>query len=130
MAKKRKGNRSGHQGERDLMKPDYAMDKLEPPKKPEKEKPKEEAFHVGESVGGSTAALLAQLKEQLTVAEEEAKPKKEVKQKRVARSAEERLSENPDLSFAELFDPTDDEESSFDELLKDSKLDWRFFKDE
>lgn len=33
------------------------------------------------------------------------------------------------VSFGELFNPTDPDEESFETMLKDSKLDWRSFKD-
>lgn len=110
------------------------MDKMEPKAKPAPKKPKEETFHVSDTLKGSTAAQLTKLKENLTEKEEEKKPaqsaKTKSKEKRPNRSAKERLEENPDLSFAELFNPADDEESSFEDMLSESKLDWRFFKDE
>lgn len=137
MTKRKRNNRKRSENDNDLVKPEYAMDKMEPKAKPEPEKPKEETFHVGDALRDSTAVQLAKLKESLTTAEEEKKPrpapsgKTATKTKRSSnRSAEERFAENPDLSFAELFDPAEDEESSFEDLLEDSKLDWRFFKDE
>lgn len=33
-----------------------------------------------------------------------------------------------DLSFSELFDPVDEDESSFEDMLKDAKQDWRNYK--
>jgi hypothetical protein len=45
------------------------------------------------------------------------------------KDAKERLEENPNLSFAELFDPQEDESESFADLLQESKLDWRHFKE-
>ncbi|WAH35809.1 hypothetical protein [Alicyclobacillus dauci] len=127
-----KRTKQGHRRTRtdDMDKPAYAMDVIpDKPKKPEKEKPKEEAFHIGDTIGGQAAEKLAQLKSQLADVEMD-KTKAKEKPKRKVQSAKERLEENPDLSFAELFDPQEDDEQSFDELLKSSKLDWHHFKDE
>ncbi|MFB5190374.1 hypothetical protein [Alicyclobacillus fastidiosus] len=112
-------------------KPDYAMDVVaDKPKKAPKEKPKEEAFHVGDTIGDQAASKLAALKAKLEDVADKQQQVKAAKPQKPVRTAKERLDENPDLSFAELFDPQEDEEASFDELLKDSKLDWRYFKDE
>lgn len=111
-------------------KPAYAMDVIqEKPKKPEPERPKEESFHVSDSIGGRAADELARLKAQLTEQAEPKKPSPAVTpMKSGKRSAQERLDEDPNLSFADLFDPQEDDEQSFDELLKSSKLDWQYFK--
>ncbi|WP_206916342.1 hypothetical protein [Alicyclobacillus suci] len=132
MSKKSKQKRN--KTEQDVFdKPEYAMDiVVDKPKKAPKEKPKEEAFHVGESIGDKVATKLTELKaqlEEMAAAVKEA-PAKAKRRAKTSRTAKERLEDNPDLSFAELFDPEDDEEVSFDELLKDSKLDWHHFKDE
>lgn len=129
--KKRSRSGAGRK-EEGLDKPSYAMDVFEEKsKKPAKEKPKEEAFHVGDSIGTSAAAQLAKLKEQLVDREEKAAPVKQSTKRKVSRqSAEDRLAQNPELSFAELFDPQEDEESSFADMLKDSKLDWRAYKED
>lgn len=114
-------------------KPAYAMDVVKEPVKVKPEKPKEEAFHVGETVDGSIAQQLEKLKAQLVEQSEPkvaAPPKKAERGAASKKPAEERLAENPNLSFAELFDPQDDEDASFKDLLDESKLDWRFFKDE
>lgn len=100
------------------------------PKKAPKEKPKEDAFHVGDTIGDQAASKLAALKAKLEDVADKQQQVKAAKPQKPVRTAKERLDENPDLSFAELFDPQEDEEASFDELLKDSKLDWRYFKDE
>ncbi|MFD1673427.1 hypothetical protein [Alicyclobacillus fodiniaquatilis] len=131
MSKRHKNKRQKSVEERPD-KPDYAMDIIrDAPKKKAPEKPKEETFHLGDAIGGQAAAKLTQLKAQLAEVEEKKPEKIQPKTKQKAgRTTEERLADNPDLSFAELFDPQEDDEGSFDELLKSSKLDWRYFKDE
>lgn len=131
MAKKSRHHKTTRREEA-MDKPSYAMDVFEEkPKKPVKEKPREEAFHVGDTIGGQAADKLAQLKEQLAQTEQAKAPAKQsAKPRKTTRTAQDRLAENPDLSFAELFDPQEDERTSFEELLESSKLDWHYFKDE
>lgn len=130
MAKKRRGQ-TGSRREDFYDKPAYAMDVFpEKPKKPEPERPKEEVFHVGDAIGGQVASRLEQLKAQLTESEAAKVPQKATPIKPTKRSAKERLDEDPNLSFADLFDPQEDDDESFDSLLKSSKLDWQQFKED
>ncbi|GMA58578.1 hypothetical protein C7445_10469 [Alicyclobacillus sacchari] len=116
-------------------KPVYAADRMDPKPKRESAKRGDEAesFLLRDAMKSDVATRLAALKNAL-VEEAQARPdvpqahKKAKAAKR--RPATERLAENPDLSFAELFDPADDDDVSFEEMLADSKLDWRSFKDE
>lgn len=113
-------------------KPDYAMDRMiQKKQEPVVTKPKEEQFLLEDSIPSYAMMKLTKLKEQLSTEETAKLPKQPAKpEKKKQRSAAERLEDNPDLSFAELFDPADEEDASFDELLNASKLDWKYFKDD
>lgn len=130
MAKRTKKPHRRHDDEV-MDKPAYAMDIVqEKPKKPAKQKPSEDAFHVADTISSQAASQLAKLKEQLVEVETPKQPvKPSSKKAKNTKSAADRLAENPDLSFAELFDPQEDDES-FEEMLDSSKLDWQMFKDE
>jgi len=116
-------------------KPAYAADRMDVKPKPESAKrgDETESFLLRDAMNADVAARLAALKSAL-VEEAQARPVTQQQQKKEKaakrRPAAERLAENPDLSFAELFDPADDDDVSFEEMLADSKLDWRSFKDE
>jgi hypothetical protein len=115
-------------------KPDYAADMLQKQKKEKKPAVKETDIYVEERLNRTALQNLAKMKEQL-LADANATAKIQVgkqalqKNKPVGKSAKEKIAEDPNASFAELFDPTDDDEHSFVEMLKDSKLDWHKYKD-
>ena len=75
---------------------------------------------------------LAKMKDQLLVQQQEHKENAQKKQREkmpsVRKTAKERIMEDNDLSFADLFDPAPEDELSFEEMINDSKMDWRKFK--
>jgi beta-glucosidase-like glycosyl hydrolase len=118
-------------------KPDYAMDRMqkETVAKPQAETVPEQNARVEEFLQANALQRLKALKTAMQQDEApsspkqvEAAPRAESKKQRTGKSAAEKLSEQPDASFAELFDPVEDEETSFADMLGDSKLDWRYFK--
>jgi hypothetical protein len=129
--KKRTGRR-----EEGMDKPAWAADVITMPVKPQKPVVKETDIFLEERLGTSLLNQLAQLKAKVVEEAEAATVKAQAvvikSKKKVAqgKSAKDRLAEDPDASFAELFDPQDsDEEEAFAELLDESKLDWHHFKE-
>lgn len=116
--------------EEGLDKPAWAADVMTAPEKPQKPVKKETDIFLEERLGTGMLDKLAQLKAKVVAEEETAKVKAvPVKKKTSGKTAKERLADDPDASFAELFDPQDSEgEEGFEDLLNDSKLDWQHFK--
>ncbi len=127
--KKRKTVRSGH--EESLNKPDYAADTVMKPLKMKKPVPKETDIFVSDCLNNKTLQSLTKMKNQLLVDGEKSNGQSKQNSMGVDRvqkkSASQRIAEEPDLSFAELFDPSDEDEQSFEEILANSKLDCRKF---
>ncbi|QRF23998.1 hypothetical protein FY534_10380 [Alicyclobacillus sp. TC] len=131
MVKRNKLKSASTVNHRDEWKPDYAMDKMEPVAKPKKNVIPEENARLEEFLSAAVAEKLSALKMTEKPDEDTALriSDKSKKEKQIqTRSAKEKLEENPDATFAELFDPAEDDHQSFEELLKDSALDWRHFK--
>jgi hypothetical protein len=135
VSKKNRARRSSREGILED-KPDYAMDRMqrETAAKPKAEVVPEQNARVEEFLHANALQRLKALK--TSMEQHEAPSTKQVDstrraespKSRTAKSAAEKLSEQPDASFAELFDPVEDEEASFADMLGDSKLDWRYFK--
>jgi hypothetical protein len=110
-------------------KPDYAADLFRDEKK-EKKKPvtqDDAEVSVQDRLDQGMVAKLAALKAQMQDVPKSkpsplkpAPPRKDLKPSPVDDGA---------ASFAELFDPQEKDESSFEDLLQSSKLDWRSFKE-
>lgn len=119
--------------EESLDKPDYARDIVVAPQKQKKHVPNETDIFVAERLKNETKQELAKMKDKLLIQQQENKEDSQQKRKgivpSVRKTAKERIMEDNDLSFAELFDPAPDDELSFEEMMNDSKLDWRKFKD-
>ncbi len=135
-------------------KPEYAADwfRAEKPKKPAAEKKAEESGQtsVEDHLGQPALAALAKLKAEMAeaAAKQEAAKAAKVAGEKVAHKVDPSRTRNSvtknrtkfaavtqedeserEASFAELFDPVEPDDASFEELLKKSKLDWRAFKD-
>ncbi|WDL98052.1 hypothetical protein [Alicyclobacillus sp. ALC3] len=135
-------------------KPEYAADwfREEKPKKPAADKKVEENGQtlMQDHLGQSALAALAKLKAEMAAvaAKEEAAKAAKVAGEKVAHKVDSGRTPNSvvknrskfaaatqteeserEASFAELFDPAEPDDASFEELLKKSKLDWRTFKD-
>ncbi len=109
-------------------KPDYAADWFRPAPKPVKPKADADAqLHVADFLDSDAAAKLAKLKAEMESAEKPSPAKKGTSAKRVAplRRAD---GDDAELSFAELLNPSDEDEEDFSKLLEESRLDWRAFK--
>ena len=130
VAKKRKTTRTADEIQD---KPDYAADWFRPKPKPAKPKGDDAAkLSVEDRLSGGTVAKLSELKAKME-SEAQARENGQAGKKAVRKhSSPARLADPDDesKSFAELFDPQEDETDSFEDLLKESKLDWRSFKDE
>lgn len=135
MGNQRKHKSRTKRDEEGMDKPSYAADVLLSPKKPSKPVRKETDIFLEEHLGQNAVKRLEDMKQQLLTQEEEMARQTEIQKpgqplpKQRKKSADEKILEDPNLSFAELFDPTDEEDQDFAELLNDSKLDWRYFKD-
>jgi hypothetical protein len=131
MGKQRKKHgaiRSGR--DESLDKPDYAADTILEKKKEKKPAVRETDIFVEEQLNQKTLQSLSRMKEQLLAdANKPAGKQTGLKKKVAGKSASEKIAEDPNVSFADLFDPADDDEHSFEDMLKDSKMDWRKFKD-
>lgn len=110
-------------------KPDYAADLFRAEKKQKKKPVTQDDSEVSlqDRLDKGMVDKLAALKKQMEnvpqpkpSAVKPASPRKEVKPSTVDDGA---------ASFAELFDPQEKDESSFEDLLQSSKLDWRSFKE-
>ncbi|CAM3715386.1 hypothetical protein [Alicyclobacillus pomorum] len=129
MAKKRKTTRTADEIQD---KPDYAADWFRPKPKPEKSKVDDAAkLSVEDRLSGGTVAKLAELKAKMesdAQAHEEGQAGKRAARKHSspARPAD---PDDESKSFAELFDPQEEETDNFEDLLNESKLDWRSFKE-
>ena len=131
---KHKSSKTNSNSRRDVEdKPSYAADYARSEPKPEKPKqvPADERVSVEDALGALVKDKLAVLKAQMEAAAEP--PTSAVKMKGnppkpPGKSAEQRLADDDTRSFAALFDPAEEDEASFDEMLKDSKLDWHHFK--
>lgn len=128
-------------------KPDFAADlfrKESPRKQPkradeEKGKEADTAAHVSDSLDDSVTSKLRAMQADL---EKQAASQKAVREgkgparasgsepsNQAGRDARDNRSDKDNLSFSELFDPQEPDKASFEDLLKDSKLDWRKFKE-
>lgn len=132
-----KQKKRGHPSPRidEFDKPSYAADRIEPAKNPQAPVPNEAELRLEERLGKGTLDKLSALKTAMMsdpAAQSKQGPAapKRAKASVPRKSAAERLADDPDLSFAELFDPVEDDGASFEELFDSSKLDWRHFKDE
>ena len=128
MAKKRKTTRTAD----DILdKPDYAADWFRPKSKPEKPKVDDAAkLSVEDRLSGGTVAKLAELKAKMETeaqAHENGQSEKQVVRKPSSPARPANLDDES-KSFAELFDPQEDDTDNFEDLLNESKLDWRSFK--
>lgn len=126
-------------------KPDFAADWFHPERAQKKEKAKDntsdDSAKLSEALNNQVQRKLEAMKAELTKEAELAEAKQALtsKAKRPASSkgkatgtASRKFTddEKDNLSFAELFNPSDPEDESFEELLDESALDWRKFKDE
>ncbi|QQE80299.1 hypothetical protein [Alicyclobacillus sp. SO9] len=116
-------------------KPDYAADY--PVQKAKAEKKEDDKAHVQEHLQGSVLEELSRLKSKLEKEAASADTKGEKLQrgspslrqdKRAGSSKQVRETPDEKKSFAELFEPQEEEDVSFEDILKESKLDWRKFK--
>lgn len=130
MGKKRKPLRSNQEIHD---KPDFAADWfVGEPKKKEKPKPRDEsAVSVGDHLSDG---LMKRLEAMKAAMEAEAAPAPAAKGTAKSMGGNKkpravRVEDDGEKSFAELFDPEEESEDSFEELLGDSKLDWRSFKE-
>lgn len=131
MGKQKKRHSTVRSG-RDLSldKPDYAADVIQEKRKEKKPAIKETDIFVEERLNQKDLQSLAKIKERLLAEANQSTEKQIVQKKKIAgKSAREKIADDPNVSFADLFDPADDDEHSFEDLLQDSKLDWRKFKD-
>lgn len=140
-------------------KPEYAADWFREAEKPRQPKPEQQGQSADAAAGSSVAEhlgktamdALTKLKAQMaqTAAQEEAaaaakrsgsaartssRARAGEKAKRPGRfdtdaGQDDDASGKSDASFAELFDPQEPDEKSFEELLGKSKLDWHAFKE-
>lgn len=131
MGKQKKRHSTVHSGrDESLDKPDYAADMIQEKKKEKKPAVKETDIFVEERLNHKDLQNLAKIKEQLLAEANRSSEKRTVQRKKTSgKSAREKIADDPNVSFADLFDPVDDDEHSFEDLLKDSKLDWHKFKD-
>ncbi|MCL6487903.1 MAG: DUF3886 domain-containing protein [Alicyclobacillus mali] len=124
MAKRRPLKRRDEDG---LDKPAYARGESEQPKEAQEDKPTRTTVQLEDALKGEMAEKLLALKASL----EPAEPSERAPQKTQRHSAKIRdkrqLEVDEELSFEELLNPRDDSES-FEALLEQSKLDWRYFK--
>lgn len=145
MAAKRKNSKPNPTDFDGRDKPDFAADWFQSDRAQKKEKakdkPSEDTARLSEALNNQVQLKLEQMKAALTKEAEEAEAKqagkgpgrKPVTSKTLQRRADQKKfteDEKENLSFAELFNPTDSEEESFEDLLDDNALDWRKFKDE
>jgi len=126
-----------HRTERDrgLDKPSFAADVMAEPVAKKEAKPvrSETDISVEEHLKPGAADKLAALKVQMLATEQAAHAVAVTKKQPASASArsasaQTRLDADPDASFAELFDPAEEDEESFEHLLEKSKTDWRHFK--
>ncbi len=126
MAKRRPLKRRDDEG---LDKPAYARGEATQPQQAEPDTPKRATVQLEEALKGDVAEKLLALKTSLepkeTHAQAPRKPERSSAKKAGTGRAEPDAEE--ELSFEELLNPRDDSES-FETLLEQSKLDWRFFK--
>jgi len=126
MAKRRPLKRRDDDG---LDKPAYARGESTKPQEAEQDTPKRSTVQLEEVLKGDAAEKLLALRTSLEPKEPSAeaprKPERPSTRKAGTRRAEPDVEE--ELSFEELLNPRDDSES-FEALLEQSKLDWRFFK--
>jgi len=126
MAKRRPLKRRDDEG---LDKPAYARGESTQLQQAEPDTPKRATVQLEEALKGDVAEKLLALKTSLepkeTHAQAPRKPERSSAKKAGTGRAEPDAEE--ELSFEELLNPRDDSES-FETLLEQSKLDWRFFK--
>jgi hypothetical protein len=117
---KRRGSRR-----EEVDKPAFALGEEPGLREGERPRDKEARMELGARLDEGAFAKLKQLKAQIddTAAQTQVKSAKKQSRKRVSASEEE-----DEESFADLLNPKDDPEASFEDLLKRSKLDWRSFK--
>jgi len=112
-----------------LDKPAYARGEPTQPQEAEDNTPKRSTVQLEEALKGDVAEKLLALRQSLEPREPSAeapqKPERPSTRKHGTRRVEADVDE--ELSFEELLNPRDDSES-FEALLEQSKLDWRFFK--
>ncbi|WP_206831944.1 DUF3886 domain-containing protein [Alicyclobacillus fructus] len=122
MGKRKPLRRSDEDG---LDKPAYARgEETEKAQGANQDEPRRSTVQLEEALKGDIAAKLMALKQTLEPAPE-APRKSERPSPAKRRTADTTAEEEP--SFEELLNPRDDDES-FEALLEQSKLDWRFFK--
>lgn len=125
-----------HANKRDtgLDKPAFAADVItDAPNKPVKPIRSEADISMAEHLLPGVKEKLEQLKAHMEEAEvanreENARVKLNAPAVRRKPAAKDLLNDNPDASFAELFDPAEEDEMSFADLLNTSKSDWRDYK--
>jgi hypothetical protein len=127
------GKKQRPRAEREIQdKPDYAADWFRPEPKPVKAKD-ESLLSVEDHLSQSTVKKLAALKDAMAAESQEQNAQKvNGKSARRAEAKHGQSAERVDdgeKSFAELFDPVDEDDESFEDLLEKSKLDWRAFKE-
>jgi hypothetical protein len=115
-------------------KPDWAADLFRGEKKPKKAAKPLESTEVllGDRLGKGVVDKLSALKAQMSNLPPSSAQQQTTQKKApvLQKAAKARPEDNGDASFAELFDPQEsDDDSSFAELLRDSKLDWRSHKE-
>lgn len=106
-------------------KPAYARGEVPEAKEEEPKAPARSSVQLEEALASDVAAKLMALKQSLEPAPQE--PKEAVKRSPQVSSVRGRAAQEEEVSFEELLNPRDDTES-FEALLEQSKLDWRFFK--
>lgn len=134
MSKRTHRKRDSHM---DNDKPDYAADY--PVRKAKAKEKDDDKAHVKEHLQGNVLNKLNRLKATLQKKEASVTDSKGQTTKRGAKPVQNRnhggtnnnaQAATPDekKSFAELFEPEEEDDVSFEDMLKDSKLDWRKFK--
>lgn len=107
-----------------LDKPAYALGEEPGLKEGERLREKEARMEVADRVGKGAFEKLQALKQQM----DETAAKPAVKQAKGRNRPATAAQADDTESFADLFNPKDEPNVSFEKLLEDSKLDWRSFK--
>lgn len=108
-----------------LDKPAYALGEEPGLKEGEQQRAKEARMEVADRLGKGAFDKLQALKQQMSESAAVASAKQGKKR---SKSVQPPKDTDAEESFADLLDPKDEPDVSFEKLLQDSKLDWRSFK--